>query len=152
MISGATEVITNVGPVAVQDVSHSAIVSVLSLWDGKLCFRQMHDWSKRGIGSTAVIVFQSGAVLKTGLMTAVLQRFGEKTEWKPAGYLEEGSHVLRCATDGSTAWWEPVVSVTPGLAEDMYDFQVNQSHCFFANNTLIHGQISEEQKPGERRV
>lgn len=123
------------------NIANSAVTGLLSIWDGKLSFRQCHDWTPRGLAPTAVITLIGGSILRTGLMTPVLRKLAEPgpAEWKPAIYLEPGALVLRCQTDGSGGWWEPVKEVSAGIAEPMYDIEINQSHCFFANNILIHG-------------
>lgn len=117
--------------------------ATMVLQEGSTCSCTQKDSPKKrtsllqtGFAITSEKHLSAATMLRTPISSA--SQVGPKS--RLAGELNSMSQSV-CGTS-----WSRVVSIVPAEPTDVYDIEVEGSHCFFANNLLVHNCHAHVQK------
>jgi len=127
-VSGDTIIYTEKGKIRIDDIDRYGCKYVLSHNGKQTVWSRVNAFLPQGKKQTIEITFKSGRTIKCTKNHLLMTKFG----WKEAGQIKTKDKVL-----GLTKYDE-IVSIKKSHQEQVYDITVDKTHCFFANDVLVH--------------
>ena len=129
-ITGDTLIHTEKGKVRIDKVDALSCKKVLS-YNGKLTvWRNIEQFLPRGKKKTVKIEFESGRILRCTYDHPLMTRTG----WKETRKLQLGDEAVTLANETL----DRIIGIKEGSEVEVYDINVEETHCFFANDILVH--------------
>jgi superfamily II DNA or RNA helicase len=148
-LSGDTLILTEHGYVEIQKIKEKKCKYCLSYDGNKTVYKKIIKWMDQGVKKTFDFNFSNNSITCTEN-----HLFFTQEGWKEAKTLKIGENILcqnaiaekncqkiqkantfhnQCSTK-----WEPLISINENKKINVYDIEVEKTHCFFANNLLVH--------------
>jgi DNA repair protein RadD len=133
---------TDVGTIKIENVPTSGASIVRSFDGSEDVWVPIEAFEGKGTRDTLLVKYAGGEIVCTNN-----HLFYTKSGWKRADQLTPADCLfvsadaasLRRSTDGGMpARWAQVLSVSEASACKVFDIQVAQTHCFYANGVLVH--------------
>lgn len=135
-ITGDTAIMTDLGFVRVDEIEKRQCRYVLS-YDGiDVCRKQILKFMDKGKKPTICLNFSCGEIKCT-----VEHLIYTQQGWKEAGKIKVGDNILFAkymTNAGNNTTWESVSDIGHNGEQLVYDIEVEDTHCFFANGFLVH--------------
>ena len=150
-VTGDSMLLTEKGEVRIDEIEKSNCKYVLS-YDGiNTVYNKIVKWMPKGVQDTIRLKYTNGEIKCTTDHLVYTSR-----GWVQAGEIVKGDKVLFASADvehGSNMIsmgekgnlfsdiktnWKTVLHITKYKKEEVYDIEVEDTHCFFANGILVH--------------
>ena len=133
-ISGDSKIITEKGEVAISEVANLRCHYVKSHdeYTDKVIYKPILNWWNKGARETLKITIANKNIVCTKEHPIYTAR-----GWVNAGELLLTDKVFCDVKDWKDTWQE-VNEITDDKKQEVYDIEVEDTHCFFANGILVH--------------
>jgi len=133
-VTGDTEVITEKGKVRIDKIVENNCRYVQTYDGNKVKFKRILNWWAKGIRKTIRIKTSNGDTL----ICTKEHLFYTRNGWVKAKDLLLTKELFCINNPYTIANWFQIKNITIGTEQEVYDIEVQDTHCFFANNILIH--------------
>lgn len=130
-VTGDTKIETDVGTIPISLVPKRNAKFVLSYNGKKSEMKPIRNWWNKG--RKKIIQISSG---KNKIKCTDDHLIWTRIGWTTAGKIRSGDKILVSCMNHTN--WQTVQSITDAGYEDVYDIEVEDTHCFFGNNILVH--------------
>lgn len=127
-ITGDAVVITEDGPVKMENLHEKIGKKVLSFDGNKTIWKKITNFYRKGKRKTLKIILTNNSEIRCTPEHLIKIRNG----WTSAEELKKDDSVL-CVNN-----YIKIKSIEKGSEEEVFDISVEDTHCFFANGALVH--------------
>ena len=128
-VSGDTKVITEKGEIRIDKIQENNCKFVQTYDGNNVIMKPILNWFKKGIRSTVKIQTNGGEIIFCTKEHLIYSKRG----WIEAGKLNQTDELLSSNTN-----WCKIEKITDGTRQEVYDIEVEDTHCFFGNGLLMH--------------
>lgn len=131
-ITGDSELTTEKGSVRIDDIKLKQCEYVLSYDGEKTVYKPILQWFQKGYKEVIELICKHGKIRCTKDHLIYTTR-----GWVEAGDVIVGEEILY-NDQNILKEWKPILEIKRVGTEMVYDIEVQDTHCFFANGILVH--------------